>query len=221
MGSRPLGGGILGRIILLAIQYLSVVSTPDMKTIKQRRTRPGTFKSPIQVKQSSLLPVSTVDLKKAQEKFFALWSNPLNTDDDTILSRKLGVPVSVIADWKADPILGDQASRLFLTNIRINTIPILRNLIAQAKDGSARAIDKFLEVAGLVESKGATINLNIGGGGGDPLQLAFIQELSDEDLDREINRLFTSLYASDIRIQEGDISPVFDAEIVGIHAAGS
>jgi hypothetical protein len=68
----------------------------------------------------------------------------------------------------------------------------------------------LLQVLGVIQDKGTSINIFSGGGNGSDSSLS---QLNDDDLDKEINRLSAEVYPLDVRAHGGKIYPIEDAYV--------
>ena len=156
-------------------------------------------------------PPTPEEFEKTRTQFFEMWSDPLNTDSEVTMAKKLKTELSQLVRWRLDPAFYQAAWKRYQETLQVSIIPIMRKMVGQAQEGSPRAIEKILEMLGMIEGKGAKINVfNVTGKDGFDSQ--FIRELSDSELDVEIDRLFRVLYLGDVRLRGKEVTPAKDVE---------
>ena len=162
----------------------------------------------------SLLPAESLtpeEFEKRRSRFFEMWSDPLNTDTEIAMSKKLEIDLTQLVRWRLDPNFYQAAWKRYQETLQVSIVPIMRRMVAQAQEGSPRAIDKILEMLGMIEGKGSKINIfNVSGKEGFDSQ--FIRELSDSELDVEIDRIYRVLYMGDITLRGKEVLPAQDVE---------
>lgn len=164
-----------------------------------------------------VLPQKSLDeLTQIRQTYLERWSDPMNTQSEGDLSQELGVPISQLVTWRMEPSFYEVAYRRYSSALRSSVVPVLRKLVIRAHEGDREAVRQFLEITGILQSKGPTINVLNTGGTTDSFQSSMIRDLSDDDLDREIGQAFTHLYSSDIRVEGKVVAPIQDAEVVEV-----
>lgn len=169
----------------------------------------------------SPVPPSTPDhsldrMHEIRQRYLELWSDPMNTQEEREIARELEVPISQLVTWRLDPSFHEVAYKRYRSALQSSIIPVLRKLVLRAHKGDREAVRQFLEITGVVASKGPTINQFNLGGQSDSFQSQMVRDLSDDDLDREIGVAFAHLYSSDIQVTGGKVLPIEDAEVVSI-----
>jgi len=155
-------------------------------------------------------------MRKIRQTYLELWSDPMNTQEEKEIAKELGVPISQLVTWRLDPSFHEAAYKRYRSALQSSIVPVLRKLVLRAHKGDREAVRQFLEITGVVASKGPTINQFNLGGQGDTFQSQMVRDLSDDDLDREIGQAFAHLYSSDLQVAGGKVIPIEDAEFVSI-----
>ena len=168
----------------------------------RREVKPTETLSPV------VLPTPE-ELEKRRVQFFEMWSDPLNTDSEVVMAKKLRTDLSQLVRWRLDPTFYQAAWKRYQETLQVSIIPIMRNLVAQAHEGSPRAMDKILEMLGMIEGKGSKVNIFVGQEGFDS---QFLRDLSDSELDIEIDRLYRVLYLGDVTLRGKEVLPAKDVE---------
>ena len=184
-------------------QKSTKASTKNCKTPQRSCSTPR--KTLQRVLRDKSIPVAVVDLKAAKSRFLQIYSDPQDLRDEQDIAEELGVLPSQLVEWRMQPAFYEPGTQAFDRVFRSSLVPLRKILLRQAFKGSHGAISKLLEMAGVLESKGTKINiLNMGGTA--PAD-AFLNKLTDEELDGEIALRLHATSQGDVILQDGVIIP--------------
>jgi len=173
------------------------------------KSTPDTLKEiPIQS-----IPVSLVSLEDKANILAQYLADPRELRTDEELSQDLDIPLSDIKKLKASPKFIEPVNQAFRRNLQIIGPEIIRKIFRQALDGSVQSQKLLLEASRWIESGGSKVQVNIGGVSVGTDQ---VSSLSDEDLDREINRLLMETYPEDNIYSNGKVLPSSSEEIAEV-----
>jgi len=156
------------------------------------------------------IPVAVIDLKAAKARFLQIYSDPQDLRDEQDIAEELGVLPSQLVEWRMQPAFYEPGTQAFDRAFRSSLVPLRKILLRQAFKGSHGAISKLLEMAGVLEGKGTKINI-LNMGGSTPAD-AFLNKLTDEELDGEIALRLHATSQGDVVLQDGAIVPASEIQ---------
>lgn len=162
-------------------------------------------------------PVAIVDLKTAKTRFLQIYSDPQDLRDEQDIAEELGVLPAQLVEWRMQPSFYETGTQAFDRSFRSSLVPLRKLLLKQAFKGSQKAISTLLEMAGVLESKGTKINI-MNMGGNTPAD-AFLNKLTDEELDGEIALRLHATSQGDVIFQNGAVVPaseIMEADYAGL-----
>lgn len=136
-----------------------------------------------------MTPAVMVDKR---EEFIRIWSDPTDGRTEAEVAKALGIDTALIRSWRSDPDVMGVVERQFRSALRGDMVSLWRSLRRSSEAGSLGASRLLLETLGVIEGKG-NVNINMPGGAGPDAGA----KLSDEALDREIQRLLLDTGAPD------------------------
>ena len=177
----------------------STKKTATKKTIKRSPSRQ-------RVLRDKDVPVALVDLKAAKARFLQIYSDPQDLREEQDIAEELGVLPSQLVEWRMQPAFYESGTQAFDRSFRSSLVPLRKLLLKQAFKGSQKAISTLLEMAGVLEGKGTKINI-MNMGGTTPAD-AFLNKLTDAELDGEIALRLHATSQGDVVLQNGAVVPV-------------
>lgn len=159
------------------------------------------------------LPAKISHSQRLQELAKAI-SDPLDFRGDEELSEELGFSQKELIELYSDRSFMDTVLTSFQRNLKNMAPFIVKTIMAQAKGGSVGAAKLLLQAAGIASGDSPTVQVNVGSG--DQGVRDALATLSEDDLDREIQRLLEDTQASDVSRQGNRVLPVdmIEAEVL-------
>jgi hypothetical protein len=183
------------------------------KPVNRFKTKPAGKTRQLGLKNKP--PKAVLDLDAIKRKYMLMWADPTEIRSDEAIAKALGVDSSQLAAWQFDPTFYVPASELFQRNLPVLRAQVIRKLSQQALDSkSSRGMRTLAEIVGLVKGKG-DVNLFAMMGSHADSGNARLRDMTDEDLEAELERMATLAYPSDLLLKDGKVLPgreVIDVE---------
>jgi len=201
---------------VLEVPWLFVVQVPAMKmpTPSKKKKVPTKLQPKSRQRKLGKDNGKVVDLGKAKARFLAIYSDPQDLRDEQDIAKELGVLPSQLAAWRNQPSFFEPGSQAFDRALRGSLVPLKKTLLKQAiEHRSQAAINRVLEMVGVLEGRGSKINiLNVSGA---PHQDTYLEKLTDEELDNEIALRLHATTQGDVVLANGKVvaaAEILDAE---------
>lgn len=172
----------------------------------RRKSTKATTQTRQRVLRDKDVSVAVVDLKAAKARFLQIYSDPQDLRDEQDIAEELGVLPSQLVEWRMQPAFYESGTQAFDRAFRSSLVPLRKMLLKQAfEHRSQSAINRLLEMAGVLEGKGTKINI-LNMGGSTPAD-TFLKKLTDEELDGEIALRLHATSQGDVVLQNGAVVP--------------
>lgn len=154
---------------------------------------------------------AVVDLTKARKRFLQIYADPQDVRDEQDIAEELGVHPAQLVEWRLQPSFYEPGTQMFDQALRSSRVPLVKTLLQQAfQRKSQGAINKVLEMLGMIEGKGTKINImNVGANGGSQSD-SHLGKLTDSELDDEIALRLHATTKGDVVLQDGAVVPYED-----------
>lgn len=156
-----------------------------------------------------------VDLSKAKARFLQIYSDPQDLRDEQEIAAELNVTPAQLVEWRNQPSFFEPGAQAFDRALRGSLVPLKKTLLKQAMEHrSQSAINRILEMVGVLEGRGTKINiLNMGASGS--AKDAYLAKLTDDELDNEIALRLHATSEGDVVLANGKVvaaTEIMDAE---------